>query len=242
MGEFDLRPNPFKPGEMMRVMRPKQSPLRPPTPIEPGCTFDLFARATLRAADPSAFWGRDRFLLPPDDSDYRSYGPSPKNALPFLSMCVDGVHWTLLAVDGAVREDSPVIRVSPMDFSDPHAVEAPSFMDWIRPATGPDRDELIAALDRERAGGDALSPHLAFSGGRGERPRNRTADRSGCGGGRDFGADGRRGRIPPRRLGAASRTNLVAPHARSSRSGLTAGFGVRPILSNGSFPPGLTRP
>ena len=149
-------------------MTPAELP--PPPPIQRGPTFDLFVRAAELCDDASSVWCGGDFLFAPGPDgdwdewerpfDHRRYGPSPKNAVPFLTSGVDGVHWTLLAVDGAVREASPVVEVCPMDGPDYWRVEARSFLDYVCPGGGPIRDELRAVLDRERAGEEVLTDHL----------------------------------------------------------------------------------
>ena len=63
--------------------------------------------------DPEAVLGGDRLIDPPAD-DY-GYHNTLANSLTFLAMGVDGVHTAILKIDGSVREDSPVMRVAPMD-------------------------------------------------------------------------------------------------------------------------------
>ena len=132
----------------------------PPPPIEPGTTFDLFRRAAERAEGREDVWPVDITVLAADGFDLRRYGASPTNARPFADMGVDGVHWTLLALDGAVRENSPVLQVSPTDGPDALSVEARSFLDHVCGVTGPIWDRLLTAPDRERAGEDVLAAHL----------------------------------------------------------------------------------
>ena len=75
-------------------------------------------------------------------------------------MGCDGVHYAILAIDGAIIDDSPVIHVSPMDFSDPYAVLGTSFLDYLAVACDLPASEPEDVFARERSGENTLVPFL----------------------------------------------------------------------------------
>lgn len=110
--------------------------------------------------------GNDRFqamgdecpIVPPVE-DY-GYQATPQSAIVFGTMGVDGVHYAILKRDGAVRNDSPVIHVSPMDFDAPYLLLAHSFVEYLATACGVEKAEMRDVLDRERAEGGVLIPFM----------------------------------------------------------------------------------
>jgi hypothetical protein len=75
-------------------------------------------------------------------------------------MGVDGVHYAILMVNGSVTDESPVIHVSPMDFSQPYAVLGESFLSYLAAACGVAPAEMEALFAEERAGREKLVPFL----------------------------------------------------------------------------------
>ncbi len=51
----------------------------------------------------------DEWVLFPPNPDY-GYDSTPKNALTFAIMGVDGLHYAILTIGGVIRDDSPVIE------------------------------------------------------------------------------------------------------------------------------------
>jgi len=98
--------------------------------------------------------GDERVEYPP--SEETGYWATPKNAVVFGWMGVDGVHYAILKIDGEVRENSPVIQIGPMDFSEPYSLLAHTFADYLAIGCGVGRDEIEDVLASEMAGSETL--------------------------------------------------------------------------------------
>jgi hypothetical protein len=122
--------------------------------------FDTFVRAVENTPmrDRRGVLGDDELVFPPK-TDF-GYDATPRNALTFGTMGVDGVHYAILAIDGKVSDESPVIHVGPMDFSEPYVVLGDSFIGYLADACGVSRSEMDAVLADERAGRQKLVPFL----------------------------------------------------------------------------------
>jgi hypothetical protein len=123
--------------------------------------FDTFVRAVANAGDHDVL-GDDELVFPPVahyDSIY-DYDSTPRNAVIFGAMGVDGVHYAILKIDGAITDFSPVIHVSPMDFSQPYAVLGETFLAYLAAACGVSIAEIERVFEEERAGGNKLVPFL----------------------------------------------------------------------------------
>jgi hypothetical protein len=119
--------------------------------------FDAFMDAFAAMDAHSRLLGGDEVLCPPrSDVDYQS---TPRNALTFGWMGVDGVHYAILKLDGAVRDDSPVVQVSPMDSEDV-TVLAGSFLEYLADGSQVSTDEMLGVIEAERSGKQALVPFL----------------------------------------------------------------------------------
>ena len=107
----------------------------------------------------------DYVLCPPSD-DY-GYQSTPRNALTFAEMAVDGVHYAILTIDGVVRDDSPVVQVSPMDSNDV-IVLAGSFLLYLADGCQVSTRKMQEVIDAERASECRLVQFLAerFDGSR----------------------------------------------------------------------------
>jgi len=116
--------------------------------------IDAFAALDKRSR---IFDGSDILCPPSDDYGYQN---TPKNALTFASMGVDGVHYAILKLDGALRDDSPVVQVSPMD-SDDVIVLAKSFLRYLADGCRVSPRKMQRVFDAERAGKRQLVPFLA---------------------------------------------------------------------------------
>lgn len=120
--------------------------------------FDIFVGAVAQAADRRGVLGDDEIVFPPEpDFGYES---TPRNALTFGTMGVDGVHFAILKIDGAVTDESPVIHVSPMDFSEPYAVLGETFLAYLAAACDVTHSEMEAVFATERTCGEKLVPFL----------------------------------------------------------------------------------
>jgi hypothetical protein len=123
--------------------------------------FETFVRAVEKAGDRDVL-GDDELVFPPVahyDSIY-DYDSTPRNAVIFGAMGVDGVHYAILRIDGAITDASPVIHVSPMDFSQPYAVLGETFLAYLAAACGVSVQQMEAVFEEERAGGNRLVPFL----------------------------------------------------------------------------------
>lgn len=116
--------------------------------------FATFLRAVKRAGDHDGILGSDRVVFPPSP-DF-GYSTTPRNAVTFADMGCDGVHYAILAIEGVITDESPVIHVSPMDFSDPYAVLGTSFLDYLAVACDIPVSEFEDVFARERSGEDTL--------------------------------------------------------------------------------------
>ena len=96
--------------------------------------------------DPSTVLAGDSLVDPPAD-DY-GYFNTPLNSLTFLAMGVDGVHTAMLKLDGAVREDSPVLQVAPMDGDREWTILAASFLDFLADGCAVSRQTISERIDR----------------------------------------------------------------------------------------------
>ena len=124
----------------------------------PMTLFDIFVRAVAQAADQRGVLGDDEIVFPPEpDFGYES---TPRNALTFGAMGVDGVHYAILKIEGAVTDESPVIHVSPMDFSEPYAVLGETFLAYLSAACDVTHSEMEGVFAAERTCGEKLVPFL----------------------------------------------------------------------------------
>jgi hypothetical protein len=111
--------------------------------------FETFIDAFAGLAEPLRILDGDNVHCPPSE-DY-GYQSTPKNALTFASMGVDGVHYAILKRAGTVRNDSPVIQVSPMDSDDV----------IVLAGCRVSAQEMEAILESERAGKPQLVAFLS---------------------------------------------------------------------------------
>ena len=93
---------------------------------------------------------------PSEDFGYQS---TPKNAITFANMGVDGVHYAILKLEGAIRDDSPVIQVSPMD-SDDITVLGESLLGYLADGCGVSNEEMKMIFEADRAGEPQLVSFL----------------------------------------------------------------------------------
>ncbi|HEX4797253.1 MAG TPA: hypothetical protein VH370_25895 [Humisphaera sp.] len=119
--------------------------------------FDIFTGALAKAAGTDGVLGDERVISPPDPA--YGYHCTPTNALTFGSMGVDGVHYAILTIDGEVRDESPVLEVSPMD-GDCYQVLAPSFLDYLAAGCGVTTAAMADVLAREERGEAVLVTFL----------------------------------------------------------------------------------
>jgi hypothetical protein len=114
--------------------------------------FDTFLRAVENTPmrDRRRVLGDDELVFPPNP-DY-GYEATPRNALTFGAMGVDGVHYAILKIDGKVTDESPVIQIGPMDFSEPYVVLGDCFVAYLAAARGVSIRDIEFVFEKERAG------------------------------------------------------------------------------------------
>ena len=124
----------------------------------PETHFETFVRAVGNCSDRHGVLGDERLEYPPQE-DY-GYHATPRNALTFGSMGVDGVHYAILRVDGRIDDYSPVIQIAPMDFSESYSLLADSFIEYVAAGCGVTTAEMQRIFDNERTGQPALATFL----------------------------------------------------------------------------------
>ena len=120
--------------------------------------FQTFIDAFAVIDERSRLLAGDYVQCPP--SEVSGYQSTPKNAVTFASMGVDGVHYAILKIDGQVRDRSPVVHVSPMD-SDDLSILADSFLSYLADGCGVSKQKMQAVFDAERSGKSELVPFLS---------------------------------------------------------------------------------
>lgn len=118
--------------------------------------FQTFLAAYAAVEEPERRLGEEQVLSPPLDLGYDA---TPLNGVTFAAMGVDGVHWAALMRDGQVRDDSPVVYVSPMD-SDDVTVIAESLISLLAFGCRVTPDRMLEVFEQERSDGDRLVPFL----------------------------------------------------------------------------------
>jgi len=119
--------------------------------------FESFLKAVAACPDRMGILGEEHLIFPPDP-DY-GYEATPRNALTFGAMGVDGVHYAILTTDGAVKDDSPVIQISPID-SDAYAALAESFLGYLAHGCDASATQMDAIFQQERSGRPTLVEFL----------------------------------------------------------------------------------
>lgn len=102
--------------------------------------------------------GDENIIYPPDEQ--LGYESAPRDAVAFGSMGVDGVHYLILKLDGEIRDDSPVVHFSPMDFSSPYTLLGHTFAEYLATVCDVDVDQIRQLMERERAGESVLANFL----------------------------------------------------------------------------------
>jgi hypothetical protein len=120
--------------------------------------FETFLHALENNKDKQGVLGDEWVVFPPNP-DY-GYNSTPLNALTFATMGVDGVHYAILTEKGAVSDNSPVIQICPMDFSDLYQVLASSFLSYLSKGCGVPLQEMEVVFEEERIGKRVLVPLL----------------------------------------------------------------------------------
>jgi len=75
-------------------------------------------------------------------------------------MGVDGVHYAVLELEGRITDDSPVIQVAPMDFEEPYALLADSFLEYVAVGCGVTSCDMEQVFENEREGQSTLVDYL----------------------------------------------------------------------------------
>jgi hypothetical protein len=119
--------------------------------------FDIFIAAVAKVADANGVLGNEGVIYPPNP--HYGYHCTPTNALTFGAMGVDGVHYAILTIDGTVRDQSPVLQVSPMD-GDCYHILAATFLDYLAAGCGVTATAMADILASEVRGEAVLVPFL----------------------------------------------------------------------------------
>lgn len=120
--------------------------------------FETYLRALDACPDRDGVLG-DEVVVHPPSPDF-GYDGTPRNAVTFACMGVDGVHYAVLALDGVVSDESPVIQVCPVDFDDPYQVLGESFLGFLADGCGVSREAMAAVFTAEQAGTPSLVAYL----------------------------------------------------------------------------------
>lgn len=123
--------------------------------------FDIFVAAIgrLPRSERYTVLGDENVIYPPDE--HLGYESTPRDAIAFGSMGVDGVHYLILKLDGEIRDDSPVVHFSPMDFSSPYTLLGHTFAEYLATVCGVDKDEIRRLIELERDGQSVLAEFLS---------------------------------------------------------------------------------
>jgi hypothetical protein len=119
--------------------------------------FDTFLNALGKASNLERVLGADEVVYPPEEES--GYPETPLNAVVFGWLGVDGVHYAILKIDGEIRDESPVIQVSPCD-SDCYCLLAPTFTDYLAKGCGVSQKEIEDLLVAEQAGHSSIVEFL----------------------------------------------------------------------------------
>ncbi len=123
--------------------------------------FEVFLQAIGRLSEEQrdSVLGDECVIYPPvEDLGYES---TPKGAVAFGAMGVDGIHYLVLKMDGEVTDRSPVIYFSPMDFSGPYVLLGHSFKQYLALACNTDEGEIGLLIENERRGDSVLAQFLS---------------------------------------------------------------------------------
>lgn len=120
--------------------------------------FATYLRALDASTDVQGVMGEECVIHPPNP-DY-GYECTPRNALTFGCMGVDGVHYAILELEGCITDESPVIQICPMDFSDCYQVLGESFLMFLADGCGEPRRVVEKAFAEERTGTPTLVAFL----------------------------------------------------------------------------------
>ncbi len=120
--------------------------------------FQTYLNALDACTDPQGVLGEEWVIHPPNPD--HGYDSTPRNALTFGAMGVDGVHYAILTIDRAVQDYSPIIQVCPMDFSDLYQVLGESFLSFLAAGCGVPRPEMESVIAAEQKGEQTLVTFL----------------------------------------------------------------------------------
>ena len=122
--------------------------------------FETFLAAVgrLSPSERQTVLGDENIIYPPDEQ--LAYDSTPRDAVAFGSMGVDGVHYLILKLDGEIRDDSPVVHFSPMDFGSPYTLLGHTFAEYLATVCGVNVDHIRELMERERASEAVLADFL----------------------------------------------------------------------------------
>ena len=123
--------------------------------------FEVFLQAIGRLSDEQrqSVLGDECLVYPPVED--LGYEFTPKGALIFGAMGVDGTQYLILKQDGKITDSSPVVYFSPMDFSDPYVLLGHSFRQYLASACNTSEDVIELLVEQERRGDSVLTDFLS---------------------------------------------------------------------------------
>jgi hypothetical protein len=120
--------------------------------------FATYLKALDALEDPQVLG--EEWVIHPPTPDY-GYDETPRNALTFAVMGVDGVHYSILTESGTVEDDSAVVQINPMDDDiDVYRALAENFLQFLAIGCGVSEGEMKAVFDAERSGKAVLGTFL----------------------------------------------------------------------------------
>ena len=132
-------------------------------------TFWTFIEAVTALSDEQrqVALGGESLCLPPG-TDQFDYWCTPKSAIIFACMGVDGVHYAILPGPDGVTEASPVLHISPMDSDEPYSLLGHTFVDYLATGCRCHRSQILDLASNYRNGKSGFAGFIAkhFDGGR----------------------------------------------------------------------------
>jgi hypothetical protein len=159
--KYEISVRRTEPGIVEFSFHPRlHAPVRPDVPwATAGGSLDLFVCAAEENAVRSGsleFAGHLDIVVEPDD--FQDYGIC-RNVRVFASLGVDGVHYALVGIGGAIVDESPVIEVSPTDSESVRFI-APDLVHFLAWGCDVQADEISRLFEAELRGSSVLMAFL----------------------------------------------------------------------------------
>jgi hypothetical protein len=113
-------------------------------------SFEIFINAIMRLPEKQRDFVLDNvyLCLPPGKSDFQ-YWCTPKSAVTFATLGIDGVHYAILELNGLLCENSPVFQIDPTDSDTPYCLLADSFVEYLATGCRCKQNRIRELLDAE---------------------------------------------------------------------------------------------